>query len=235
MKIAGSNNRVSVVLTCEHASKSLPAAYEEQLRARAWQDHELYDPGASELARYLQKHLGCPLLMGEWSRILIDLNRSVHHAKLSKLLTGHDKEDLNLLIKQYYQPFRQAVAKEVRARRPCLHIGVHSFTRVMAGQVRAIDVGILYDPGVAWERDLAKAWLRVLRQKGLRAYANRPYKGTSDGHTTELRRLLGGHDYAGLELEVCSDLLVGDRASGMWGLILDSLRTSLPFLGWADS
>ena len=84
-----------------------------------------------------------------------------------------------------------------------VHLGIHSFTPALNGNVRNADIGILYDPSRTAERKYAN----VIRDEIKRLYPhmkvrfNYPYKGTSDGLTTALRKKFGPH-YVGIEIEI---------------------------------
>ena len=84
-----------------------------------------------------------------------------------------------------------------------VHLGIHSFTPVLNGNVRNADIGILYDP----TRPLERNYANVIRDEIKRLYPhmkvrfNYPYKGSSDGLTTALRKKFGPH-YVGIEIEI---------------------------------
>lgn len=82
-------------------------------------------------------------------------------------------------------------------------MAVHSFTPVLDGVPRNVDIGLLYDPAQGQERSFCGAWRKALaaRAPHLRIRMNQPYKGISDGFPTALRRAFPQH-YAGVELEV---------------------------------
>jgi len=111
-------------------------------------------------------------------------------------------------------------------------VGVHSFTPVLDGEVRPLEVGILLDPGQEAELWLAQSWARGLgsRRPGLRILLNAPYDGRSDGLVTTLRSefrtgVRPGCAYVGLELEVSQGLL---RPHGRFPeTLVESLAASL--------
>lgn len=113
-----------------------------------------------------------------------------------------------------------------------VHVGVHSFTPVLDGEVRPLEVGILLDPGQEAELWLAQSWARGLggRRPGLRILLNAPYDGRSDGLVTTLRSefrtgVRPGCAYVGLELEVSQGLL---RPHGRFPeTLVESLAASL--------
>jgi predicted N-formylglutamate amidohydrolase len=214
-----------VVISVEHASNRIPATYKNLgLTRRRLQSHIAWDPGAGILARACARALGCACHEGRFSRLLVDLNRSLHHPKLmarrsfSISIPGNrslSPEERDRRIRLYYTPFRNAVLSDVRRALErygrCIHLSVHSFTPVLGPVVRNAEIGLLYDPQRPLERLLANQLFRSLSQEGFRVRRNYPYRGVSDGHTTRLRRVFRKQTYAGLEIEVNQRLLKTGR------------------------
>lgn len=231
----------ALLLTCEHASRALPAAY-RGLRAghaRLLDSHRGWDPGALAIARALARDLDAPLIAGDVTRLLVDLNRSAHNpAVIGALGRGLPPEARHRLLEAWHRPHwarvRAAIAGARASGRPVLHVGVHSFVPVLRGQRRAFDAGILYDPSRAGERHAAATWQRLLAtgSAALRVRRNAPYRGTSDGLTTALRREWGPDAYLGLELELNQARLADTAARRrLAGVLAESLRALLGELG----
>jgi predicted N-formylglutamate amidohydrolase len=203
------------VLSCEHARHAVPLEFAERFAAAGdlLESHRGFDAGALDLARALAARLEAPLQEGEWTRLLVDLNRSEHHRGLfSELTRPLPAEVRSALVERYHAPYRRALRDLVtRLDPPVVHLGVHSFTPVLKGKQRSTAIGLLYDPRRPAERALACAWRAELRRllPGLAVHLNRPYQGQSDGVTTWLRGLLGPRRYLGLELEV-NQAVIGD-------------------------
>jgi predicted N-formylglutamate amidohydrolase len=199
---------VAVLVTCEHASARVPARWAAALRGARplLGGHRAFDAGAALLARDLARALRAPLFLATATRLLVDLNRSPDNPRrFSSFTRALPSEDRARILAHHYWPYRLAVEEAVRtAGRPVLHLAVHSFTPVLAGRRRLMDVGLLYDPARRRERRVADTWRRALRAgaPGLHVARNRPYRGTSDGLATALRRVLSDRRYAGLEIEV---------------------------------
>lgn len=85
-----------------------------------------------------------------------------------------------------------------------MHLSVHSFTPILDGRVRRADVGLLYDPARRSEVELCRRWRLGLRDRfpGRSILMNSPYRGTSDGFTTDLRTRYSPARYVGIELEI---------------------------------
>jgi predicted N-formylglutamate amidohydrolase len=213
------------VVSAEHASNRIPAAYNNLgLTRRQLDAHIAWDPGARLIARACAKALGCACHEGRFSRLFVDLNRSLHHPKLmaTRSFTVAVPGNRSLLpgekdrrVRRYYTPFREAVLADVRRAVErygrCVHLSMHSFTPRAGGAVRKADIGLLYDPQRPLERLLADQLLQRLRQDGFHVRRNYPYRGISDGHVTHLRDVFPKHAYAGLEIEVNQQLLESDR------------------------
>lgn len=210
-----------LVVTCEHASASVPAWAQALLRAhlsptarRAWaralHSHRGIDLGAAALATHIARAAQVPCLLGRATRLLVDLNRSAHHPALfSEFARALPAEARARLRTQLWWPHWRAVAVALRRARlaykaPVFHVAAHSFDPRLAFGRERIDVGLLYDP----TRPLERAWVCALRAAlharapALRVRRNAPYRGIADGLPTALRRRLGPGDYAGIEIEV---------------------------------
>jgi predicted N-formylglutamate amidohydrolase len=204
------------LVTCEHGGNEVPAAYRPLFRdaGRLLASHRGWDPGALALARRLARRLDAPLHGATVTRLLVDLNRSVHHPKVfSEVTRGLDRETRRLLLDRWHTPHRERVAADVAAilatGAKVLHLGVHSFTPVLDGVVRRPDLSILYDPARAAERELGICWAGELKARlpDLTIRRNDPYRGAADGLTTWLRRRYPGGRYLGFEIEVNQRLL----------------------------
>ncbi len=121
--------------------------------------HRAWDAGALLLARELAKKLNAPLIVSEITRLLIDLNRSLHHRVLfSEFTRDCDKETRNQILQEYYFPYRNRVENEItkasKGGKPVVHFSIHSFTPRLGSEIRKADIGLLYDPTRKGERDL---------------------------------------------------------------------------------
>lgn len=199
-----------VVVSCEHAGNRIPREYRPLFAdARALLDsHRGYDAGAERIAGVLARELGVePVLHGE-SRLLVDTNRSIDHPSVFSAFTRNlPAAERRAIAAAHHAPHRTRVeaeaARAIRAFGRCVHIGVHTFTPVLHGRVRALDVGLLCDPHRPFEIELVEGWRVQLASADpdLRIRRNLPYRGWTDGLTTTLRERLGTA-YAGVELEV---------------------------------
>lgn len=227
--------RCELVLSVEHATSAIPARYRPLFHGqdKLLSSHRGWDPGAAMLGRRLARASGAPLHLARASRLLVDCNRSRRHARhfseFTRALAGAEKERILAL---YYQPFRDAVEREIAAqmtgRRTVLHLSVHSFTPVLNGYSRRADIGLLYDPSRERELAFCLAWQRLLRDDGIVARRNYPYRGVGDGHVAGLRRVFRADRYLGIEIEINQRLIL--PAGAAWQKLAQRIEQSLIML-----
>jgi predicted N-formylglutamate amidohydrolase len=222
------------LVSCEHASKAIPTSYRQLGLSRAQLDlHIAWDPGAAIIARIVARRLESPCHLGRWSRLLVDLNRSLGHAKLMApdsfgiRIPGNatiSPAEYERRLRLYYFPYRDPAVEDVlrivRKNGACLHLSIHSFTPRVGRTVRNTDVGLLYDPAHAGEAAFARRLRSRIEAHGLRVRMNYPYRGTTDGFTTALRSRLSSRRYAALEIETNQALVRSPAGARRLGRIL---------------
>ena len=203
-----------VLVTCEHASNRLPAGF--ALRAELLNLHIAWDPGALPVARHIARRFDAELLPGKYSRLVVDLNRTVGNRVLMRQVSDGHKIPFNCRlsasaraerIDEYYRPYREAVVEAaaalISAHGRCVHVSVHTFTPALAGKERGNDIGLLHDPRWGIERAVC-AELRdhLDHATDYVTWFNRPYSGTADGILPAMRRLYDPERFIGIELEI---------------------------------
>ena len=200
-----------IVLSCEHGGNRIPAAWRGLFAGAesVLDSHRGWDPGALEYAKRLAARLGRPLISSTTSRLLVELNRSLHHRQLfSEYTRSLPEAARRSIINRHYLPYRerlqQAIGHLIKQRGFVLHLSIHTFTPVLKQEERNADIGLLYDPQRAHERTFATRFRNCLLDldSGLNVRRNYPYRGIADGATTYFRKLFSAAHYAGLELEV---------------------------------
>ena len=211
-----------LILTCEHACNRLPAAFKKAVPAEILKTHRAYDIGAVQVFRKLVKfakpEFSCE---GKFSRLFVDLNRTITNksafsdylreletrtpataAKIKESATNYWTE-YRATIEKFVDSALKPKTRAAKSAPTIVHLSIHSFTPVLNGKVRNTDIGILYDPTRPQER----AYANVIKDEIKRLYPamkvrfNYPYKGTSDGLTTTLRKKFGPR-YVGIEIEI---------------------------------
>lgn len=198
------------LVTCEHGGKRVPPSFRPLFAGHGelLDSHRGYDAGALELAKTMAKALDAPLVSATISRLVIDLNRSLHHpAVFSEISKEAPLVWRDAIIAQHYRPYRQTVSETIgeaiRQGRQIVHVSCHSFTPVLNGDIRNADIGLLFDPKREAESNLCRQWRRELKQAlPLHVRLNYPYRGAADGLTTALRKQFPASRYVGIELEI---------------------------------
>lgn len=210
------------LITCEHASNKIPKEYAGLFypHKKLLETHRGWDIGSLECYLALCKAIPCCHQQAKWSRLLIELNRSLPHPNLSSSITKNlDKPAQQRIIQQYYLPYHENVIKQIehllRYHQRILHISVHSFTPVLNNVERNADIGLLYDPKRQNERDFCYQFKHSIKanQTALNVRMNYPYLGTSDGLTTLLRKQYSKRTYLGIELEMNQKHFICDQRS----------------------
>lgn len=231
----------NLIFTCEHGGNEIPADFHSLFAGRksTLNSHSGWDIGALDLAQKLHVHLNAPLYFSTTSRLLVELNRSLHHPQLFSAFTIQlSGEDKRTILAEYYFPYRTKVEKAIQnltVQADTIHISVHSFTPVLNGRERKADIGLLYDPGRENEKAFCQAWKNELKRMddSLNIRFNYPYRGTADGFTTYLRKKIRGN-YTGIELEVNNRLLL-DEGKNAAVVLADSLKNCLSKTGFNGS
>lgn len=228
-------NKFALIITCEHGGNVVPPEYEELFRdyEERLASHEGYDIGALDLAKAISEALSVHSFFATTTRLLIELNRSLHHPKLfssiTQSLSDATKEHV---IATYYVPYQTNVIEKIKTLieegLEVIHISVHSFTPVFNGETRNADIGLLYDSKRLAEKDFCTQWQKVLKQQAptVRVRMNYPYNGSADGFTTALRKIFL-KNYIGMEIEVNHQLLIqpGAERDQITQTLIKSLHT----------
>jgi len=210
---------MKLILTCEHASNKIPSEFSSLFTRSVLNSHRGLDIGSNFIYQFLRKKLSCYSQAAEYSRLLIELNRSLDHKDLfSEFSANLDAKQKKHLIEKIYLPYQKKLIQQITA--PTLHLGIHSFTPVLNGKKRLTDIGLLYDPKRKKERAFCLAWKKWLAQNSnYRVKLNYPYKGSSDGLTTILRKKFP-KNYLGIELEINQKLLMNKESAGKIAMLI---------------
>lgn len=199
---------MKIILTCEHGGNEIPVAFKKHFKNKAvLKTHRAYDLGALDLFQYL-KLLSHASYFSTTSRLLVELNRSLHHKNLfSECTKTLSKRDKATIINQYYSPYRTAVENNIysyiESGNSVLHLSIHSFTPQLHGKTRTCDIGLLYDSSKKHEQRFCKHLkVELLKQDSdFNIRFNYPYLGKADGFTSYLRKQFATQ-YLGIEIEV---------------------------------
>ena len=227
-EIVNPGGRSELVLVCDHASRRVP----ENLHNLGLTDAQLnshigWDPGAALLARDLSIRLDAPLVLSNYSRLVIDCNR--HPANASSIPVISDDTEIpgNLGLNEaamqarrsvLFDPYHAAIGDllDARSERRNRLLSIHSFTPVLASEERPWSIGVCYGSDKTW----AMQWLSALRSRQAEAVGdNQPYSVEEDLDYT-LPVHCGRREISGLMLELRQDKLVSGTAIQRWSELI---------------
>lgn len=224
--------RAKVVLTGDHVSNVLPQALGDLgLDSRVLEQHVAYDIGTRKLISHLSEHLDAPAVLAGYSRLVIDLNRSLEDPTVipevsdSIAIPGNQavtREDRAQRVMSFYTPYRAAIDALLHdfRRRDIVpaFISVHSFTPELAGLSRPWHMGLL------WDKDprIAVPLLERLRAHphGIHVGDNQPYSGRHPAdYTIDHHAEASGLPHVSIEFR--QDLVATEEGAEYWATILD--------------
>ena len=148
----GSN---ALVLIADHASNRVPRCLAQLgLDQETLSSHIAWDAGTANVARHLASLLDAPLLLSNYSRLVIDCNRDSDseqaivqesdsiHIPGNKLLSAAHIASRKALL---FDPYHQAIAAVLDARKNTpIVLSIHSFNPVLQGSHRPWSIGVCY-------------------------------------------------------------------------------------------
>jgi predicted N-formylglutamate amidohydrolase len=223
-----------LILTCEHASYSLPFEYQGLgVPESNVQRHIGWDIGARAVVTRIAQVLDAPAVCSRYSRLLIDCNRALSDHDLIVEQSDHtvipgnynlDDEERQRRIAHFYDPYHKAVDTLVKSHAEQLLtlLSVHSFTPVLGKKERRFDLGILFD---AYD-DLAHEVGQRLHHEGHRVRYNEPYSGY-DGLIFSARNHGKKNGIVYLELEINQNLIETTEGAARIGTAVSNVCRAL--------
>ena len=208
--------KTTLILSCEHASAEIPVHFQHLFNnpATTRNPFDHFDPFAKELTLTLAAHMNCPYVLGNISRMLVDLNKPLaqahcFHATHRAALSNADKQ---LLLEQYVYPYRQQIETQIeqciQQNQQVLHLSIHSFSPQERGIEHHAAIGLLYDSQRSGEKEVLRIWHELLlKRTPYTIRINYPRSGRADNYTSDLRKRFTQEDYLGIELEVNAQVL----------------------------
>jgi predicted N-formylglutamate amidohydrolase len=215
----GTFGEAPIFFFCDHATPRIPDEFHNLgLDARFLQTHIAYDIGAKDLTLALADHFGARAITSDFSRMLVDPNRSMdrddHIPAVSDGIEIPGNQGLTAVareerIHRFFEPYHQALAEEIDAARGALSdpllVSVHSFTPRLhtTHEDRPWHVGILW----AHDEPTAKRFITALRERApdYRVGDNEPYDARGFNYTID--RHIKPLGLRHLTLEVRQDLI----------------------------
>lgn len=200
-----------LVISCEHASNRIPAPLRTGPGDAPWlQTHWAWDIGARSFSLELARQVNGSALLARFSRLVCDANRAPEDRDLIRaVVEGHPlafnrrlpPAEVERRLSTYHHPYHQEldrlVAQTTARQGQAVLLSVHSFTPVWGLDLRAVELGVLFDD----HEEEARALARGFRRLGFDAALNEPYSGRA-GLIYAAARHGRAHGVLHLELEI---------------------------------
>lgn len=173
-----------VLLVCEHAGRAIPAALGDLgVAPETLASHRGWDIGAETVARRIAAHLGAPLVVTRYSRLVIDANRPPRGPESIPAMSDAiaipanqalTSDQIEARITEIFAPYdRQLEDAFARAPRRAV-FSIHSFTPRLGAQERPWHAGFLSRRAQQTAAQLIEAIARA--QPQLTLAINAPYQ-----------------------------------------------------------
>ncbi len=229
-----------LLLVGDHVSNRIPRALDKLgLTDAVLEQHVAYDIGTRKLITHLSEHLNAPAVLAGYSRLVIDLNRSLEDPTALPEVSdniaipgnqGLSRQDRALRVHCFYTPYRVAIDTMLHRFRergivPAF-ISIHSFTPQLSDRRhRPWQIGLMWDKDPRIPVPLL-ARLRAHPQD-INVGDNEPYSGRHPAdYTIDHHAETSGLPHVSIETR--QDLVDTEEGAEQWATILDeSLRDIL--------
>lgn len=220
-EIAG-DSASGLMLIADHASNRVPVDIDLGVHPSILDKHIAVDIGIDRLSALVAEALGCPALIANISRLVVDLHREHdnpaatpaysdgHHVPANAAL---DEGSRAARIDRFWHPYHRRASAMIDAFAPQMLFTLHSFTprlETRSEEARPWHAGILYN-----QDDRApRIALPKLKALGLHVGDNEPYSGRELNATMNLHAEARGLPY--LAIEVRNDLIADEEGARKW-------------------
>ncbi|MBY6090756.1 N-formylglutamate amidohydrolase [Maritimibacter alkaliphilus] len=223
-EISGAERTSRWLVCCDHAANTVPAfvgggslGLPEADMAR----HIAFDPGAAGVSRALAAHLDAPVILSNFSRLVIDPNRGEDDPTLlMKLYDGSiipanrhaDAAEREARLDACHRPYHDALERLAARRDDTVLVSIHSYTPQLRGRPpRPWHVGILY---AADKRFALPLLHRLQEEPDLCVGENEPYGGHLPGDTIDRHAIDKGRP--NVLIEIRNDLIATESQQAHW-------------------
>lgn len=219
----GEAARGGIVAVCDHASNAVPAGIELGVSNEAMQKHIAWDIGAAGVAERLARRHSIAAMLGEVSRLVIDLHREEDSDGLIPttsdgiLIPGNIGADRERRLDDYHRPYHTALERWLDEVQPGLILSIHSFTPALEtqpGAKRPWEIGLLYNE----DDRAARHAIRLFAELGVTVGDNEPYSGKQLNATMNRHAEAHGRPYCAIEIR--NDLIAEERGQARWAAII---------------
>ena len=216
------NKQSNFLIICDHASNKISSEYKDLgLSSDILSTHIAYDIGVKEVATHIAEYLKCPLVMSNFSRLLIDANRGIDDPTLimkisdGKIIEGNKnisflndckekKKRINNYYNIYHNKISEIISQSLKKNIFPAIISIHSFTPSFGGNKRSTELGVLWDS----DNRLPDIFFSYLNKnhKDIIVGNNKPYSGRMKNDS--LYRHGTKQGLANILIEIRQDLII---------------------------
>lgn len=216
-----------VLFCCEHASNRIPDKLNNLgLSEDMLQTHIAWDIGAGELSRRVAKKLNATSIRNNYSRLVVDCNRSLSDPSAfieisdhiiikgnTDLVESSKEQRANEIFHPYHDALKKELSSHLIGEQTPVMISIHSFTPALNKQEPR-----RWHAGILWDKDPrlpVQLLTELSKDKAIIVGDNQPYSGRhiadySIDHHAEL------NGYAHVCVEVRQDLLSNEPGIQEW-------------------
>ena len=236
VEIVGEARTSRWLITCDHARNTVPDAVNGGTLGLPDADmarHIAFDPGAAAVAAGLGAVMNAPVVMSNFSRLVIDPNRGADDPTLlmklydGTIIPGNRHADAAEVLRRRalcYDPYHDALAWVAGRQEDTVIVSVHSFAPQLRGRnPRPWEVGVLY----ASDRRLADPLMGLLETAVKTPVGdNEPYQGHLPGDAVDRHGLQ--MERANVLLELRQDVIADAAGQTKWvGILAPLLEQAL--------
>jgi predicted N-formylglutamate amidohydrolase len=242
-----------ILITAPHASNSVPPWVGRNALGPIRRTHHALDRGAAALAHEVALLTGAAVLKGTFSRLVIDLNRSLDDEDLIPRSAGpFGRLSFNSQLRhgdlaarlEIYRRYHRGILKAIEGNdteHPTLLVDLHTFTRVLEGSApRQVDIGVCVaaPPQTALvlldrlQELVNHASMLIQAPDGVRTpivRRDQPYSGSHPG--AFIGRAYSSLRARAVTIEVCDDVLIGNmgvkRVAQLLGRALGAVQLAI--------
>jgi len=208
-----------LIFICDHASNFIPSDYNNLgLEEKHLKSHIAFDLGARKFCQVLSEILKQTSFYANFSRLLIDTNRSEYSNQLiisksaeieipgNQNIDNSEKEKrLKLFHRQYHQGLSNLITKKKKEFDKVYLISIHSFTKKFIDRKRGIEIGLLWNKNMNLLIPIQKSLTNLNFHFG----RNFPYSGFHYNYT--LDRHSNGNNIENISIEIRNDLICNKK------------------------
>ena len=208
-----------LIFICDHASNLIPSNYKNLgLKENHLRSHIAYDLGAKKFCEILSGTLEQTSFYANFSRLLIDPNRSElsNDLILSEsagiqipgnldVANSEKKKRLDLFYRVYHSGLRDLIKKKKKEFDKIYLISIHSFTQKFIKKKRGLEIGLLWNKNMNLLIPIQKSLIDFKIHFG----RNFPYSGFHYNYTLDRHSQFGRIDNICLEFR--NDLICNEK------------------------